>query len=260
MEQKQKTKKSWKTNAIFLIALWMVLLILSLTILSPVVTPFLKNLQTQNISSPHWGGYAVVSDNFFPQPLVVAISASWVTPTVSASEKDTFSAAWIGIGGLNEPSLIQVGSQHDCVGGKIRYSLWYEMLPDNSITITDITLSPGDQISASISLVDSATNQWLIEIKDVTTNQRFSQHFFYNSSQRTAEWVMERPTVNDQTSTLADYKNITFTDIKAKISDKTGTLSAFPNYKIHMTDTQNSDVVTISEYSKDGSSFSIAYK
>ena len=185
--------------------LWLTLLIASVTILSSVVTPFLRSLQTQNLVSLDWAGYSVASNNLFPQPLVSNVSGFWTIPTVTVSSLNAYSAAWVGVGGLNDESLIQAGSEHDSVNGKAVYSLWYELLPNNAITIPDIIVSPGDEITASVSLVDSYSNTWSIKIQDVTTGQLFSRDFVYNSSRLTAEWVIERPTVNNRLTNLADF-------------------------------------------------------
>lgn len=252
-------RKSWRTHGVFLIALWLVLLVASLTILSSVVTPFLKSLQTENLVSFDWGGYGVATNVLVPQPQVSGVSGSWTIPTVAPSFSNVFSAVWIGIGGQGESTLIQVGSEHDSTGGHVGYSLWYEMLPADSVAITTVQVSPGDVVSASITLVNSGTHEWSIQITDETTGRVFSQTFAYNSSRLTAEWIVERPTVNNQLSTLADFGSITFTNINAQVGSSTGTLTTFPNYKTLMENRQNNALVTVSDFSKDGSSFTINY-
>jgi hypothetical protein len=252
-------RRSWRTRTVFLIALWLVLLLASLTILSSVVTPFLKSLQTENLVSFDWGGYGVASNLLVPQPQVSSVAGSWTIPTVVSYPPNAFSAAWIGIGGQGDPTLIQTGSQHDSVGGQAHYSVWYEMLPADSVTITTVQVSPGDVISASITLVNSDANEWSIRITDVTTGQGFSQNFAYNSSRLTAEWIVERPIVAKQLSTLANFGSITFTEISAQVGGSVGTLTEFPNYKTLMEDRQNNVLVRVSDFSKDGSSFTVNY-
>jgi hypothetical protein len=252
-------RKNWRTNAIFLIVIWIILLIASVTILSSVVTPFLRTLQTQNLISLDWSGYAVSSNVLIPAPQVTAVNGSWTVPTAAVSSFDTFSAAWIGIGGQSDTTLIQVGSEHDSINAQTVYSLWYEMLPADAITISTIQISPGDRITASISLANSSINYWIIEISDVTTGQSFKQNFVYNSTRLTAEWVIERPTVNNQLSTLANFGAVTFTDCSAQLAAKVGTISAFPNSVILMEDRQNNQLVKVSDFSRDGSSFAVTY-
>jgi hypothetical protein len=251
--------KNWKTNWIFLIGIWIVLLIASVTILESAVVPFLRNLQTQNLISLDWSGYSVASDNLFPQPVIVGVNASWTLPTVIVTAETAYSAAWIGIGGQSDQTLIQCGSEHDSRNGQAYYTLWYELIPDYAIPIPEITVNPGDKITAAISLIDSETNNWLIEISDVTVQQSFSLLVEYNSSRRTAEWIIERPTVNNQISTLANFGSVTFTDAIVQVIDNVGTIKDFPNYQIIMQDRMNNQLVTISDLSMDGSSFTIYY-
>lgn len=252
-------KKNWKTNVPFLVVIWLVLLIGSVTILSSVVSPFLRSLQTQTLISLDWAGYSVSSNNLFPQPLVTNVSGSWIVPTITVSSINSYSAAWIGIGGLNDESLIQCGSEHDWVNGEARYSLWYELLPDYAIPIPEIEVSPGDSITASVSLADDNSNTWLIQITDVTTGQGFSQTFAYNSSRLTAEWIIERPMVNDRMTTLANFGKIAFTDATAEIGSFSGTIGEHSNYLIIMEDRSNNQLVSVSDLNRDGSSFTITY-
>ena len=261
----EKKRKDWKTNPLVLMAIWAALLLASVTILSSVVTPFLQNLQTQTVISLDWAGYAVSSNNLFPQPLVSGVNGSWIVPTVTPTAVDTFSAAWIGIGGQTDTTLIQTGSEHDSINGQAYYTLWYEMLPNVSITIPNIKISPGDQISASITLLDARTNQWLIEIDDDTTGACFTQNCYgqtadYNSSRLTAEWIMERPTVNNQISSLANFGSITFFNMYARIDTKSGTASEFSNYLILMQDRQNNQLVSVSSLSRQGTSFTAYFQ
>jgi hypothetical protein len=255
----ERPRRSWKTNAIVLMVLWIVLLIGSVTILSAVVTPFLKTLQTQSLISLDWSGYGVSSNVLFPQPMVSSVRASWIVPRVTVSAFNTYSSAWVGIGGQAnlDPTLIQVGSEHNSIDGKPSYNLWYEMVPEYAIKIQNVTVSSGDKIFAEITLLDENTGTWLIVIKDETTGQGFSQNFVYNSSRLTAEWILERPTVNNQISTLANFGSITFSDAKAQFAATAGAISAFPNYRIILQTRENIDLVTISDLSKDGTSFTV---
>jgi hypothetical protein len=255
----QPTRKSWRNKAIILIIVWIVLIVGSVTVFSTLVVPFLRTFQNQKLVSVDWGGYGVSSNFIFPEPQVTSVSGSWIVPAVAVSERDTFSAIWLGIGGQTEPTLIQIGSQQNSVKGQTEYSLWYEMLPAYSITIENIAVSPGDKITAAVRLADSSTNNWLMEINDITTGESFSQTVYYNSSKLSAEWVIERPKVNDQVTTLANFGSITFTDIKAQIGDQSGTIIDFSSYAILMEDSTNRGLVRLSDPTKDGSSFTVTY-
>lgn len=260
----QHPRRKRRTNIVLLVALWIILLVASVTILSSAVTPFLKSLQTQTLVSLDWAGYVVASNNIYPLPSVVGVNGSWTVPYVATTTVDSFSAAWIGIGGQMDTTLIQAGSEQDSISGQPVYSLWYELLPANSITIPDVKVLPGDQIAASIQLLDSKTNTWLVNLADLTSGTCFTQNcttqnLDYNSSRLTAEWIMERPTVNNQIAPLSNFGTITFNNISAMVSGKAGTANAFPNYQVIMQDRQNNQLVTVSNLNKDGSSFTVSY-
>ncbi len=250
--------KSWRRNLIFLVVLWVILFLASLTVLSSVITPFLKSLQTQNVVSFDWAGYAVTSTQLAPQPIVVGVSGSWTVPRVAATEDDTYSAAWIGIGGQADDTLIQCGTEHDFTNNEERYSVWYEMLPDNSVDVPSITISPGDKITASITFVNT-TNEWTIDISNLSNGQSFKRNFAYNSSKLSAEWIVERPTVNNQIADFADFAKIPFTNATAQLGTTVGTVGSFPNYELLMENRQNVRLASVSELNPDGSSFSVTF-
>jgi hypothetical protein len=207
----------------------------------------------------NWGGYAVSSDFNNPQPVISAVSGSWTVPQIAVSQNDTFSAIWVGIGGTFGSTLIQTGTEQDCINGVVSYFAWYELLPDVSVTITTMDVSPGDQMTASITLSNPALSSWTISISDLSTGQSFSQDFLYESSRLSAEWVVERPLVNNVLSHLADFSLITFSDCSLKIDSKQQNLDAFPLLKIVLSSRQKIQLVDVSNVGSDGSSFTIKY-
>jgi hypothetical protein len=141
------------------------------------------------------------------------------------------------------------------------YSAWYELLPNDSVTITAINVSAGDEITALISLDNSTTNLWSIEIADVTNGQSFQRNVVYNSSRLSAEWIVERPTLNYQVRlpvNLADFGSVTFTNSRITTNTSAGTIGNFPFVRFIM---QNgiTPLVTVSSLSSNGSSFTVTY-
>jgi len=212
----------------------------------------------------NWAGYIVSSDLQNPQPTVTGISASWTVPTVTGSaQNDTFAAVWIGIGGYYDNTLIQTGTEQDSIGGQGDYSAWYELLPAFAVTIDTITISLGDQMNASIQLVDSATDTWSISIEDLTTSQSFQDDFIYASSQLSAEWIVERPLAGRRLSTLANIDTVVFTNCQATLGSQGGNISSFPALEsiMYQTVNQNSDgtnqLAAVSDLTDGGSSFTV---
>lgn len=139
---------------------------------------------------------------------------------------------WIGIGGYFDKTLIQTGTEQDSIQGQSEYYAWFEVLPLDSVSIDTIVASPGDQIDASIELVDANTNQWSIRIKDLTKNQEYTTSLSYASSKLSAEWIVERPEITSRRSrgtltSLADVGNVKFSECQTTIAGETGTIENF---------------------------------
>jgi hypothetical protein len=238
--------------------LWIVSLVASLLLILPFLNMLFPKPGAQALISLDWSGYVVASDFTSPQPVIVGVGASWTVPKVNVSAKDSFSAAWIGIGGQLDDTLIQAGTEHDSISGSESYSAWYELIPADAVTIA-MNISSGDTIIASINLLDSASNQWLIQLYDATNGQTFNETFLYDASKLTAEWIVERPTVDHSLSTLTSFGSITFTDAEAKTDSTSGTISKFSTLQVIMHNRQNIPLVTVSPLSSDGSSFMVTY-
>ncbi len=206
-----------------------------------------------------WSGYIVASDIQNRSSVVSSVGASWRVPEIKLSENNTFSGVWIGIGGYGEDTLIQTGTEQECINGKFTYYTWYELVPDYLVPIPSIHVKAGDTITASISLINENTNTWSIEIADITRNQRFKKTVVYNSSRLSAEWVVERPKVNGTISTLADFRNVKFTECKATLDGVTGTIGNFSCAQLVMHDNESTSLVSVSPLNDDGAGFTVSY-
>jgi hypothetical protein len=210
-----------------------------------------------------WGGYVVASNTFNPSPTITSINASWAVPEISQFNSGASSAEWIGIGGFFDKTLIQVGVEQDSFREHAQYSAWYELLPDNAVTIESINVSPGDTIYASISLVNPAMDEWLIYIADSNGNQVFQKTVAYAASQMSAEWILERPEINGHVSSLANLTLVTFNDCQATISGKTNSLGSYPSFQLTMYESLNStrginQLTYISDILNGGYSFNVS--
>ncbi len=234
--------------------------ILPIATLSSTPSPATSSSQPPSFQTDlNWGGYAVASDFNTPQSVVTGVSGSWVVPQVETSQNDTFSAVWIGIGGTFGNTLIQTGTEQDCIGGTPYYSAWFELLPADSITIQTINVSPGDTITASISLTDPNANLWSISINDLSTEQSFTQTVAYDSSQLSAEWTVERPNVNNVLSNLANFGTVTMQNCTATLNGTMGHINDFNYIQNLMTNKQRTPLVEISDISDSGLAFTVKF-
>lgn len=231
----------------------------SLSLLDFLHSTFESNPQGQGILSRIWAGYVVELDLEKPHEQIISVNASWTVPRIRVTSRDAFSSAWIGVGGRFDKTLIQAGTEHDSINGKEYYSAWYELIPDEAVRIPDLDISAGDLITASITLTNSEKSEWLIKIYDVTKGREFHQTFVYNSSQISAEWIVESPTVEEQVSMLANFGTITFTDAYTKIGDNIGNINRFPYSQVIMTNELSVQLASVSHLSVDGTSFNVTY-
>jgi Peptidase A4 family len=104
-------------------------------------------------------------------------------------------------------TLIQLGtSQFVSSSGATSYFAWYEMLPQAPVNVT-LTVSPGDQITASLQCISACTQKkqgWQLSMTNNTTNQSWSGNFTYSSSLASADWIVEAP-VSSSVLPLADF-------------------------------------------------------
>lgn len=216
-----------------------------------------NQLATARVS--HWSGYLVDLNLANRSQGVTSVSGTWTVPSVIASENDTFSSVWVGIGGYGETSLIQAGTEQHCVDGQVEYFAWYELLPKTINRIHTLTIYPGDSVTTTITLLDFEESSWLIKIEDHTRSTAFQRTVTYNSTMKSAEWIVERPTVNGKISTLADFGTATLTNCTATINGVSGSISNFTYTPVIMVDGDDNDLVSITPVRNDGASFQVTY-
>jgi peptidase A4-like protein len=167
----------------------------------------------------NWSGYAI--GQYQSGHAFTSAQATWTVPTVTfgatqSGTNEEYSATWVGIGGfcMNalctrvDRTLIQLGtSQYIASSNATSYFAWYEMLPQAPVTITAITVHPGDQVTASLQCVNPCSQKkqtWQLSMTNITTGQSWSQNFPYSSSLASADWIEEAPSSNGVLP-LADF-------------------------------------------------------
>jgi len=200
-------------------------------------------------SSSNWSGYAANGGAF------TSVTATWTVPTVSATSSGA-DATWVGIGGLTSNDLLQAGTQAMVDGsGTVEYSSWIEMLPQSSRNVP-LSVSAGD--SVTVTITQQGGNDWLIAMKNNTTNGSYSVTVQYSSSNSSAEWVQEAPSVGRGLISLDQFGIVKFSGASAVRDGKTMSLSALGAKAITMINGQGQAIAQPSTIASDGSSFTIA--
>jgi hypothetical protein len=237
----------------------------SVTIAYSMVLLFSSVSQSENVNAPsvlrvkQWSGYMVNLGGENASALVTGVSGSWTVPALTLTENNTFSSVWVGVGGYGEKTLIQAGTEQEYVDGQAYYFAWYEILPNYLTRITSMHVQPDDTMTVSISLVNDNADTWLIEVNDVTRGGHFEKTVTYSSSRISAEWIVERPNVNNVTSTLANFGNVTLTNCKATIDGEAGVIANFTYSQLVMVDSQDLPFVAVSPLDNLGSGFTVSY-
>ncbi len=109
-----------------------------------------------NATSGNWSGYALSTAQTGQK--YTKVSLEWDVPTVSTMSSFGCVANWTGIGGVTGKDLIQLGTQSCSNSSGTAYDIWYETLPAAETPITTLTIKPGDQVLATLQLLNGDTN------------------------------------------------------------------------------------------------------
>jgi hypothetical protein len=203
---------------------------------------------TVSSSSSNWSGYAASGGTF------TSVTGTWTVPTV-ANTMAGADATWVGIGGLTSSDLIQAGTQAMVDGsGTVEYWSWIEMLPAASQRVP-LSVTAGD--SVTVTITQQRGNDWLIAMKNNTTGGTYNTTVQYSSSNSSAEWVQEAPSIGSGLIPLDDFGTVQFSGGSAVRDGKAMSLSALGARAITMVNRQGEAVAQPSTIADDGSSFTV---
>jgi hypothetical protein len=204
-----------------------------ITLQNCTLTPSTRNhaaprIRDRNGTASNWGGYAVQTSLAAPQKNVVsAVYGSWRIPNVTASTSpDTYSALWVGIDGYSDNSVEQLGTEQDWTPHGPVYSVWFEMYPRRSFTISGFPIQPGDTFSAAVKY--AGNELFVLSITNLTKGVSYTvppKYTKMRASRESAEWIIEAPS-GGNVLPLADFGTVSFVNCAAKIN---GVTSAIDN-------------------------------
>lgn len=136
----------------------------------------------------NWSGY--VARGYYYEA-----SGTWTVPTVTCDPTvppttPVSYGAWVGMDGYGTKTVEQTGTESACVNGIPAYSGWYEYYPAPPITITTITVAPGDMMFGRV--IWRKTSVRLV-LKDLTNGGYFSIRKNGAFIGYGAEWITEVP-------------------------------------------------------------------
>lgn len=173
-----------------------------------------------------WAGYAA---NAKGGDQATFVNATWTVPKTECQPNEKSAVAvWVGLGGVSEGSIEQMGTRNDCVNGASSYAAWYELYPQqkNTVILPGFNVNPGERVSASVRYTNNTKNfEFLIENGNETWYYSTS---YTNSSVSSAEWVVEAPAyLNGSRFSMSNFSSISFTRSFATIGNHTSTILGF---------------------------------
>jgi hypothetical protein len=136
---------------------------------------------------------------------------------------------FVGLVGIGDSTVEQIGSSSGCSGGTASYLAFYEMFPFAPVAFSGI--SPGDAISVAV-YFNSATNRWQLGLTDVTTGGNIATVQACPSGStcrnRSAEVIAEAPSsASGSILPLADFGQANFEAVQVTSRNGThGTLTS----------------------------------
>jgi hypothetical protein len=202
-------------------------------------------------TTTNWAGYVSTGGTY------AAVSGSWTVPSVSGgSDTVAADATWIGIGGDTSDDLIQIGTQNAVQAGQVTTGTFYERLPDTSEDVPSVNVNAGDTVTASIRQV--ATGSWMISITDTTNGESYTNAVAYNSSESSAEWVEEAPSMETGVIPLDDFGTLTFTGGGTTENGSTLSIAGSDARVLTMDNTAGEALTSTSTLTRDGGGFTVS--
>src|SRR5438034_1428977 len=140
-------------------------------------------------------------------------------------------------------------------GNGVTYTSWIEMLPQSSRDVP-LSVSAGD--SVTVSITQQSGNDWLIAMKNNTTGGTYSVTVQYRSSNSSAEWVQEAPSIGRGLVSLDQFGTVQFSGASAVRDAKAMSLSALGAKAITMINGRGQAIAQPTTLASAGSSFTIA--
>jgi hypothetical protein len=205
---------------------------------------------SDNPESRNWAGYAATAGTY------TAVSGTWTVPEFAPDSPVGTDATWVGIGGVRGTDLVQAGTQETVSGhGRTEYQAWVETLPQSSKTVP-LAIGAGDSISVSID--QSANEQWQIAFSNNTSGKTYQLTIQYKSSLSSAEWVVEAPSARrGRLLPLDRFGTITFSQASAVRDGQSVTVAQAGGHAITMISRVGQALASPSGLGDDGGSFSV---
>ncbi len=182
-------------------------------------------------TSSNWSGFvAPVPAYSWGTQSATAIFGDWVVPVAQPAfnacpghkaAQDVYSSTWVGLDGSGSGDVLQAGTESDavCSRGEVGpyQGAWFEWYPYNEVRITNLPVSTGADMYVHVWATSATEGHAYIANKSTkeSVSVRFDAPPFTELVGNSAEWVVERPSVDGQLATLTNYVQEFFANARA---------------------------------------------
>jgi hypothetical protein len=171
-------------------------------------------------TSGNWSGWVAQTDNSVHP--YTGVFGNYKQPAYHAPKSGCTPgdlASWTGLGGANQDGLLQAGTSISG-GTPASYGAWYEYIAPPNSSLSSVAMTPlqttvhaGDQIDTS-TVYNKSMNSIQWSVIDTTTHTGYPLDVSIDPgywSGKSAEWIDERPAINNTFEILANYGTNTWT-------------------------------------------------
>ncbi len=215
-----------------------------------------------SVESRNWSGYVATGATTF-----TCVEGIWTQPKVRCRGSAQQAAVyWVGLGGYDHRSLVQIGTESVCIDGVAQAAAWHESLPRETYAIrANLQVSVGDRMWAQVRSVGSG--RYRMTLVNLTTRKHISIRVVNSTLKRTsAEWIVEAPTGGCpqacHTLRLPNFRTIHFEEAWLSLDGirRPLTGSRFVHTREAMTTGDGQTRSEVSSTGKDGTSFAVRWR
>ena len=175
-----------------------------------------------NATSGNWSG----SVAFAPAKRTFGwVAGQWTVPNPHAPGIGSYYASeWVGIDGWGSGDVLQAGTETEIIDLGIFSSTqvyaWWEWFPSGEVAITNFSVAAGDIMYCLICVSSSTTATVYLTNQSSGVSTSFSITAPKGTALvgNSAEWIVERPTINGSVASLTDTKAVYFDEGVAGLS------------------------------------------
>ncbi|KAJ7508239.1 peptidase G1, partial [Mycena galericulata] len=182
-----------------------------------------------------------------------AVTGTFIVPMPKAPTggSGSFAAsAWVGIDGSTcGTAILQTGIDLTVSGSRVSYDAWFEYFPAAATDFTGITISAGDTITLTATVMNATSGT--VQIENLSTGVTVSKALTSSARlcQENAEWIVEDFEEDGSPVPFANFGTVNFT--KAEATTSSG-YKAGPNGAIIIDLEQDRKVITSVSTSSSG--------